>query len=476
MAGRFSNPYPQFLDSTPNVYSGGTLTFYASGTSTLQSIYTDESLSTPASNPLTLNSAGRPAVDIFLQDLEYKVVLKDSDGNTIWTADPVSARDSSYIAKTLTGSGSPNGTVAGTAGSSTILPDFYWDYTNEILYVCTTTGNASTAVWTAINASSATPAVPAPQGRLTLTGSTPVLASDTTNNGLYYTPYLGNLIPIYNGTTMVPTTFSELFMDLVASHAASTIYDVFVFSNSGVLTLVTGPAWNTSTAGSGARGTGAGTTELTRVQGIWVNAVSMTARNGSTTYTVGANLATYVGSIYIDSTPGNLTCHVAFGQSRKFGVWNAYNRKKITLQAGDATSSWDYTTNTARASNGSSANSLTVFAGLPEETFDISFTQSVQAGTTNNVAQVVAYFLIGIGKNSTTSYSGKKGYGGLRSTLIGGGDGVLQSDNVAIYHDAPTIGINTFTSLEQTTSTQGTPQVNYQGTSSGMLLKGEWFG
>lgn len=477
MAGRFNNPFPQFFDSTPNVYSGGTLTFYASGTSTLQSIYSDETLSTPLTNPVTLNAAGRPSTDIFLQDLNYKVILKDSSGNTIWTADPVSARDSKLIAKTLTGSGSPNGSVAGTAGSTTILPDFYWDYTNQILYVCTTTGDASSAVWTAINAGSATSSVPPPQGRLTLVSATPVISSDqSAKTSVFYTPFVGNLIPIYNGTSMVPTEFAEMTLSLSASHALNSIYDVFVFSNSGVLTLVTGPAWTTVTAGSGARGTGAATTELTRVKGLWVNAVSMTARNGSTTYTVPANQGTYVGSLYIDGTAGQVSCHVSFGQSRKWGVWNAYNRKKITLQAGDSTASWNYATNTVRASNGSSSNFLTVFLGLPEETADISFTQSVSAGTTAIVTQVIANWAIGIGKNSTTTMSGKKGIGGLRSTVPSGADGVLQTDSVAYYQDAPTIGINSFTSLEQTTGVSGSPTVSYLGSSTGMLLKGEWLG
>lgn len=475
MAGRFNNPFPQFLDSTPNVYAGGTLEFYASGTSTPQNIYTNEALSTPADNPLTLNSAGRPAVDIFLQDLDYKVVLKDVDGNEIWTADPVSARDSSYIAKTLTGSGSPNGVVAGTAGSAAILPDFYWDYTNAIFYVCTTTGDASSAVWTALNGSAAAPSVPPPQGRLTPTSSTPIISSGVTaGTALYYTPYSGNLVPIYNGTSMVPTTFAELTLTLASAHAATEIYDVFVFSNSGVLTLVTGPAWTTKAAGSGARGTGAGTTELTRVSGIWVNAVSMTARNGSTTYAVGANLATYVGSIFMDGTNGQITCHVGFGQSRKWAVWNAYNRRKIILEAGDSTASWTYATNTARPSNNSSANSLTVFAGLPEERFLLSFFQSAIAGSASIGSQIIANWKIGIGVNSTTVMSGRPAIGGGR---IDGSsvDLIVQDDLTAKYNGIPTIGINTYTALEQSTSiNNGT--VTYQGSSSGMLLEAEWEG
>lgn len=46
-------------------------------------------------------------------------------------------------------SGNPNGQLAGTAGSATTNAQFAWDYTNGILYVCTTTGNAAAAVWTA---------------------------------------------------------------------------------------------------------------------------------------------------------------------------------------------------------------------------------------------------------------------------------------------------------------------------------------
>jgi hypothetical protein len=126
--GRFEVPFPQFLDSTPNVYSGARLFFYASGTSTKLNTYSDRALSIPNTNPVVFNSAGRPAVDIFLQDLDYKVILSpatdtDPPGAPIWTADPVFARDSRLVAKTVTGSGSPTGVVAGTAGSASIIPD-----------------------------------------------------------------------------------------------------------------------------------------------------------------------------------------------------------------------------------------------------------------------------------------------------------------------------------------------------------------
>src|SRR2546430_11194181 len=88
-----------------------------------------------------------------------------------------------------------------------------------------------------------------------------------------------------------------MYVTLNPTHPASNIYDVFVFKGAGIPTIGTGPAWNTATAGSGARGTGAGTTELTRaVGGLWTNAFAMTARNGATTYAVNVNQGTYVGS------------------------------------------------------------------------------------------------------------------------------------------------------------------------------------
>jgi hypothetical protein len=467
MAGRFTNPYPQFFDSTPNVYSSGTLTFYASGTSSLQNIYTDEDLTTPASNPLTLNSAGRPAVDVFLQDLDYKVVLKDSSGNTIWTADPVKARDSSYVAKTLTGSGSPNGSVAGTAGSSDILPDFYWDYTNSILYVCTTTGTSTTAVWTAVNASSATATVPPPQGRLTLVSGSPVVTSDqASKTAVYYTPFVGNLVPIYNGTTMLPTEFSELTLTLVSQHAANTIYDVFVFSNSGVVTIVTGPAWSVSSAGGGDRGSGASTTQLTRIKGLLVNAVQMTARNGSTTYTVAANVATYVGSILIDGTAGQVSCHTAYGQSRVWGVWNAYNRQPVYLKAGDSTASWSYTTNGYRSANNNNANSVTTLVGLTEEAVEFRYQSFISSGSIANNNSTGASIAIALNGSRVGTF------GQFQFSQSSGG--TINSDNqslMASHHGILAAGMNQAIAQE---SGLGVTGATFSGTESFMKLTAQY--
>lgn len=63
-----------------------------------------------------------------------------------------SANAGGGIATTYTHAGNPNGSLAGTAGvAGTSAPDTCWDATNALLYLCTTTGTATTAVWTAVN-------------------------------------------------------------------------------------------------------------------------------------------------------------------------------------------------------------------------------------------------------------------------------------------------------------------------------------
>ena len=164
-----------------------------------------------------------------------------------------------------------------------------------------------------------------PQGRLTLVSGTPVMAADeTAQTTVYYTPYKGDLLSIPNGTKNVTFAFSEISLALVSNHLADTLYDVFVFldpADNTTIRLGTGPAWATTTAGSGARGSGAGTTQLSRLNGLWTNTVAITLRNGSSTYSVALKAALYVGTIYIDHTaaksaricPGARTANTASG-------------------------------------------------------------------------------------------------------------------------------------------------------------------
>jgi hypothetical protein len=92
------------------------------------------------------------------------------------------------------------------------------------------------------------------QGRLTLTSDTPVLTGNVTGaTTIFYTPYIGNQISIWDGNQWIVRTFSELSLSLTGL-TANTNYDVFIFDNSGTLTLEA-VAWSNSGAGTSARAT-----------------------------------------------------------------------------------------------------------------------------------------------------------------------------------------------------------------------------
>lgn len=487
MANRFQTPRTQHFNNpvTGAPLSGGQLWFYASGTLTPLNTYSDTLLTIANTNPVILNSAGMPSVDIFLQNFAYTVVLQDSNSNTLWSADNVYTSDFSTVAVFGSYLGNPNGFVAGTAGGALTNASVIWDRQNNILYVCTSTGNAASAVWFGVNTTAATTATVQPQGYLTLTSVTVPVIVNTTGTSVFYTPYTGNLCPIWNGSSFSNTQFNELTLNLTAgNHIASAIYDVFLFNNSGVVTIGTGPAWSVATAGSGARGTGAGTTQLSRTNGIWTNTGSITLKNGATSYAgIAANQATYVGSLFIDISAGQVTCHVAYGQSRKWGVWNAYNRLPIYIKAGDGTAQWTYNTGGIRSSNGNAANNISVFTGLPEER--VFFIENQQIFPNFALGALASYSNVGngtilLGLNSVTVGSGTQGIVSFTSALVGtsgfsSASGGIQNNAVAEFILQPTIGVNVINMLENGTIANNMTNTFF-GTETNLLLLANYRG
>lgn len=358
-----------------------------------------------------------------------------SDTTNVWYADDAKLQILPY-------NGNPNTHVAGTAASVNNPPSVVWDYTNFSWYVCTTTGNAAAAVWTNPSLSSAT--LTTPQGYLTPVSNTPIITGDAISaTAIYYTPYLGAEAAIHNGSSIVPYTFTQLTLTLSTSQSSSNIYDIFLAYNSGTPVIGTGPSWAASggsvAAGSCARGTGPGSTDLTRAtpSGFLVNANSLSliynTGSGNNTITVAAGQGIYLGSIYIDGTAGQVTCHRSYGRNRKWGIWNTYNQTQISLTAGDQTGG-------AQASTGnftpvvSASTVLTSFVGLATEL--INFTGSI--GGSSNVS---ANLNGGIGINSTSVSTGFAPSGGAYSGAL----------NIAIptatYVQLPALGITNATLL-----------------------------
>jgi len=84
-------------------------------------------------------------------------------------------------------------------------------------------------------------------GRLTLTSGTPVTTADVTAaTTLYYTPYTGNSISLFDGTsTWTVRTFSELSLSL-SGYTANTNYDIYAFWNGSAVALES-QTWGTDT-------------------------------------------------------------------------------------------------------------------------------------------------------------------------------------------------------------------------------------
>jgi hypothetical protein len=132
----------------------------------------------------------------------------------------------------------------------------------------------------------------------------------------------------------------------------------------GTKRIGTGPAWTNDTT----RGTGAGTSELQRLNGIWTNRYALTARNGATTYSVAANRATYLGSFRTTATAGQ-TEDSGGGASvpaRRL-IWNAYNRVARHASVTEVASSWAYATSTWRRGNANPNLQIEFLAGLAED-------------------------------------------------------------------------------------------------------------
>lgn len=155
-------------------------------------------------------------------------------------------------------------------------------------------------------------------GRLTPTSGQPQANTSVSGaTSIYFSPWNGNEVPLWDGAEMRVTQFAELTLTLNnPNHAANSLYPVFYFNNGTTRTIGTGPAWSTATA----RGTGAGTGELEVVSGVKVNRYTMTVRNGASTYSVPARYATHIGDILISTTVGQVNWTVT-----ERGIWNRFN-------------------------------------------------------------------------------------------------------------------------------------------------------
>lgn len=174
------------------------------------------------------------------------------------------------------------------------------------------------------------------EGRLTTESGVPVSTTDRTSQGtLYFTPYKGNRVSIYDTYGWRTYIFSELSLSLTMTSGKN--YDVFIYDNSGTLTLELGTAWTNDTTRAVA---------LSTKDGVLVKDLS------------GAVIKKYLGTIRASGTnvtadSGGLTGTTQVGGQRF--VWNYYNQVPLMMKVIDTTTSWSYTTGTVRVAHGATA-------------------------------------------------------------------------------------------------------------------------
>jgi len=196
-------------------------------------------------------------------------------------------------------------------------------------------------------------------GRLTLKSGVPVSTSDQADKtSLYFTPYNGNEISLYNGTNWIRHTFTELTLALGAL-TASKPHDIFIYDNSGTLTL-SGEVWTNDTTRA---------TALTTQDGIYV-------KTGAAGYR-------YLGTIYIDSEQ---RCQ---DTASKRYVWNYYNQVQRMLYVFDTTLH-TYATATYRAWNNDTSTKIGMVCGIGQDFF-AGVSSYLKTDTSDKFAQVGFY-------------------------------------------------------------------------------------
>jgi hypothetical protein len=191
----------------------------------------------------------------------------------------------------------------------------------------------------------------APGGRLTLESGVPVSITDqTAKTTVYYTPYVSNIIVLWDGNRWQPVTFAETSLAL-GTLTASKLYDVFGYLSGGALAL-----------------------EML----VWTNdttrATAVTLQDGRYCKS-GAKDRLYLGTFYTASTT---TTEDSVVKRYLYSHHNQALKQGVKISA----TSHTYTTGTWRIWGGDSANCIDFIVGVGPVAMSIS-TYNASSGAIN---------------------------------------------------------------------------------------------
>lgn len=292
-----------------------------------------------------------------------------------------------------------------------------------------------------------------PGMRLTPSSGNAIPGTIAAATSVFYTNYLNNMCPIWNGSSWVPTLLTAELSNVLANWVtgsagpaagvASKNYDMFVWNNAGTPTLTRGGAWNSDTVRSS-------TTEndLQKVQGRYCNLNAIA--NGPA-----AGYGLYVGTIRTDSGGATVSWNVgaaaAGGTPATINVWNMYNRSLVSCKLSDTTADWTYQTATTRSSNNAATNRISFIRGLNEDGMEAVFLQNILT-----TAALAGFGYIGIGLDSTNTNA----TGSRNGLVITRTAAAFESTAMARYSDLPGLG---FHFLQATETGDGTNLNTFRG-------------
>lgn len=241
--------------------------------------------------------------------------------------------------------------VSATAGGLTSTPPANIRYLGRAA--------STTALVTTPNPSpllSATAYASIAQGRLTLSTGVPVTTADVlAATTVYFTPYLGDQVSLFESARWYTRTFAQLSIAVPAT--TNTNYDVFVYSNAGAATLELSAAWNSATQRFAA---GPYASLLPTQDGVSVKSTDGTVIDTTRRY-VGSFRTTAVSGQTEDSLVNRL-------------VWNAQNRVPTLVYVSDtAATTYTYTIATWRQSRATATNQIRVLQGIASEPLALTF-------------------------------------------------------------------------------------------------------
>lgn len=252
--------------------------------------------------------------------------------------------------------------------------------------------------------------------RLTLTSGAPVTQSDVTAaTNVYVTPYVRDgggpaFCTFYDGVSVWSSIAATEVTVALGTLTSGLPYDIFCYSNSGVIACDAPVAWTNTTTRA---------TALAFQNGVYVKSGTTTRR--------------YVGSFYTASTT---TTEDSFA---KRYVYSYYGRITRRLRVTESTDTWDYTTATYQQARAQATNQIDVMVGVAESTLRVEV-HAIAESTTSQAAQV------SIGQDGITPASNVLGQACTPfSTPVGG-----QCN--ASLDIAPAVGRHYYTWLERSTA------------------------